>query len=175
MKLRFKESEIRQIAKRYAYPYEETKLLNLRKVVLSKGYLSKAQLSLIAKWKAPRSSGHVLKNSNKYVKEITAFAFKARDERSRIETLTILDGVSWPTASVILHLFHNEKYPILDFRALWSVSMKVPTQYSFPFWWPYVEFCRDIAKRSNVKMRTLDRAMWQYSKKNQRRGKNRDK
>lgn len=169
MKLRFKESEIFQIAKRYEYPYEETELLNLRKVVLSKGFLSKELLSKVAKWKAPRSAGHVDKNKDKYVKEITAFAFKARDERSRIETLTILDGVSWPTASVILHLFHKEKYPILDFRALWSVTMDVPTQYSFPFWWPYVEFCRDIAKRNNVDMRTLDRALWQYSKENQKR------
>ncbi len=169
MKLRFKESEILQIAERYAYLYEETKLLSLRKVVLSKGYLSKVQLCLVAKWKAPRSAGHVLKNSNKYVKEVTAFALKARDERSRIESLTILDGVSWPTASVILHLFHKEKYPILDFRALWSVSMDVPTQYSFPFWWPYVEFCRDIVKRNNVDMRTLDQAMWQYSKEKQKK------
>ncbi len=169
MKLRFKESEIHQIAKRYEYPYEETTLLNLRKAVLSKGYLSKAQLFLVAKWKAPRSSGHVLKNSNKYVKEITTFAFKARDERSRIESLTILDGVSWPTASVILHLFHKKRYPILDFRALWSASTSVPPQYRFSLWWPYVTFCRDIAKRNNVDMRTLDRAMWQYSKENQRK------
>ena len=169
MKLRFKEPEIRQIAERYEYPHEETELLNLRKVVLSKGFLSKELLSKVAKWKAPRSAGHVVKNSDKYVKEITAFAFNAKNERSRIETLTILDGVSWPTASVILHLFHNEKYPILDFRALWSVTMGVPTQYSFPFWWPYVEFCRGIAKRNNVDMRTLDRAMWQYSKENQKK------
>ncbi len=124
---------------------------------------------MIAKWKAPRSAGHVKKNTYKYVKEITSFAFKARDERSRIETLTILDGVSWPTASVILHLFHKEKYPILDFRALWSASISVPPQYRFSFWWPYVEFCRGIAKRNNVDMRILDRAMWQYSKENQRK------
>jgi len=169
MKLRFKESEIHQIAERYTYPYEETKLLSLRKVVLSKGYLSKDQLRLVAKWKAPRSAGHVEKNTDKYVKEITAFSFTAKDERARIESLTILDGVSWPTASVILHLFHKEKYPILDFRVLWSVTIGVPTQYSFPFWWPYVEFCRDIAKRNNVDMRTLDRAMWQYSKENQKK------
>ncbi len=169
MKLRFKESEIRQIAEKYEYPLEEKEsiLLNLKKNVQSKGFLSKSQLFLVAKWKAPRSAGHVDKNKDKYVKEITAFAFKARDERSRIETLTILDGVSWPTASVILHLFHKEKYPILDFRALWSASTSVPPQYRFSLWWAYVEFCRDIAKRNNVDMRTLDRAMWQYSKENQ--------
>ena len=164
MKLRFKESKIIQIADRYEYPCEETKLLNLKKVVNSNGYLSKDQLRLVAKWKAPRSAGHVEKNTEKFVKEITAFSFTAKDERARIESLTILDGVSWPTASVILHLFHKEKYPILDFRALWSVTMDVPTQYSYTLWWPYVEYCRDIVKRNNIDMRTLDRAMWQYSK-----------
>ncbi len=169
MKLRFKESEIRQIAERYAYPLDETEFQYLKKVVYSKGFLSKEQLSKVAKWKAPRSAWHVEKNSDKYVREITAFAFKARDERSRIESLTILDGVSCPTASVILHLFHKKRYPILDFGALWSVSMNVPIQYSYSLWWPYVEFCRDIAKRNNVDMRILDRAMWQYSKENQRK------
>jgi hypothetical protein len=164
MKLRFKESKIIQIADRYEYPCEETKLLNLKKVVNSNGYLSKDQLRLVAKWKAPRSAGHIEKNTDKYVKEITTFSFTAKDERARIESLTILDGVSWPTASVILHLFHKEKYPILDFRALWSVTMDVPTQYSYTLWWPYVEYCRDIVKRNNIDMRTLDRAMWQYSK-----------
>ncbi len=177
MKLRFKESEINQIAEKYEYPLEEKEstLLNLKKNVQSKGFLSKSQLFLVAKWKAPRSAGYVERNTDIYVREITTFAFNTKDERARIESLTILGGVSWPTASAILHLFHKEKYPILDFRALWSVSIDVPSQYSFPFWWPYVTFCRDIAKRSNVKMRTLDRAMWQYSKKNQGRGKKRDK
>ncbi len=171
MKLRFKESEIRQIAEKYEYPLEEKEstLLNLKKNVQSKGFLSKNQLFLVAKWKAPRSAGYVERNTDNYVKEITNFSFNTKDERARIESLTILGGVSWPTASAILHLFHKEKYPILDFRALWSVSMNVPTQYSFPFWWPYVEFCRDISKRNNVDMRILDRAMWQYSKENQRK------
>ncbi len=111
MKLRFKESEIRQIADKYAYPYEETELLSLKKVVYSKGYLSKAQLSLVAKWKAPRSAGHVERNTDNYVREITSFAFNTKDVRARIESLTILGGVSRPTASIILHLFHKEKYP----------------------------------------------------------------
>ena len=82
--------------------------------------------------------------------------------------LTCLTGVSWPTASVILHFFHPDPYPIMDFRALWSVSLKVPAQYTFEFWWEYVKFCRGIASRSRVDMRTLDRALWQYSKERQK-------
>ena len=99
--------------------------------------------------------------------EITSFALAAQCERSRIESLTLLDGVGWPMASVILHVFHADPYPILDYRALWSVSLPVPAPYSFAFWQRYVAFCRDIATTAGVDMRALDRALWQYSKENQ--------
>ena len=72
-------------------------------------------------------------NHAQYVLEMTAIALNATSERTRIETLTLLDGVSWPTASVILHFFHRRRYPILDFRALWSVGLEPPVQYGFNF------------------------------------------
>jgi hypothetical protein len=71
-------------------------------------------------------------------------------------------------ASVILHFFHENPYPILDYRAIWSVGAQVPKQYSFDTWWPYVEFCRKLARQNGVDMRTLDQALWQYSKENQK-------
>ena len=108
------------------------------------------------------------KNTEEYVREITSFALRAETERARIEVLTKLDGVSWPTASVILDFFHDEPYPILDYRALWSVTLERPTQYTFDFWWPYVQYCRMLAEKNKVDMRTLDRALWQYSKEDQR-------
>ena len=167
MKLRFPESEIKEWAKKYEYPREETSLIDIRPDVQRAGFLTKEQLRLLARWKAPRSAGHVEKNNPEYVKEITSWSFSARGERSRIEVLTILDGVHWPSASVILHLYHEEKYPILDFRALWSIGVDMPNQYSFQFWWEYVQFCRAIAERNSIDMRMLDRALWQYSKEKQ--------
>jgi hypothetical protein len=50
---------------------------------------------------------------------------------------------------------------------LFSISVDVPSQYNFDFWWEYVEFCRELADTNNVSMRTLDQALWQYSKENQ--------
>jgi hypothetical protein len=168
MKLRFKESQIENIASRYEYSRNENLVLEMRELIQKNGFLNFEQLLLVAKWKSPRSAGHVKKNSNEYVKEVTSFAFSATDERAKIETLTILDGVWWPTASVLLHLFHTERYPILDFRALWSVGLEVPNQYKYSFWIPYVAFCRNIAEKNKVSMRVLDRALWQYSKENQK-------
>jgi hypothetical protein len=147
----------------------EPELVALRPEVQSAGFLTKEQLQILAKWKSARSAPRVLRNSEAYVREITGFALSARDERARIEALTVLDGVLWPTASVVLHLFHAESYPILDFRALWSVSEKVPVKYNFPFWWRYVSFCRKLAEQHGVSMRVLDRALWQYSNAKQSR------
>ena len=64
--------------------------------------------------------------------------------------------------------FHRHPYPILDYRALWSLSLKLPKCYSFEFWWAYVEYCRELSSRNGVDMRTLDKALWQYSKEKQK-------
>jgi len=56
----------------------------------------------------------------------------------------------------------------LDFRALWSLGLSEPKQYDFQFWWTYAQFCRKLAVESNVTMRILDRALWQFSKENQK-------
>lgn len=165
--LQFSEKEIKKIASRYDYSISEKELEKLRPKVIKRGYLLKSELQQIAYWKAPRSSGHSRSNPDDYVQEISSFSFQAKTERSRIETLSLLDGVSWPTASVILHFCHSDPYPIIDFRSLWSVSLEVPSQYGFELWWCYTEFCRGIAQKNHVDMRTLDRALWQYSKEKQ--------
>lgn len=167
IQLCFPESELKSWAHKYEYTRDESAIIDLRNDIQKSGCLTKDQLRQIARWKATRSAGHIEKNQDGYVKEISAWSFSANQERSRIEVLTLLDGVMWPTASVILHLFHKEPYPILDFRALWSVNLEVPQLYSFSFWWEYVQFCRTVAKRNSIDMRTLDRALWQYSKEKQ--------
>ncbi|MBK8727319.1 MAG: hypothetical protein IPL96_15100 [Holophagaceae bacterium] len=164
MKLRFPESKIKQWAAAFSYTNEDSDLLAMMEDVQSAGCLSKAQLRILARWKSPRSAPHIEHNSDLFVQEVTRFALSANDERSRIESLTILDGVSWPTASVILHFFHPDLYPILDVRAIWSVGLPQPSQYTFEFWSKYLNFCRALALRNKVDMRVLDQALWQYSK-----------
>lgn len=166
-KLRCRESELAEIARRYKGTEGEADLLDLRTEVVDRGWMRRDELRRLAHWKAPRSAGRVETNPAGYVREITAFAFHASTERARVEVLTTLDGVQWPTASVILHFFHREPYPIIDYRALWSVCLPKPPQYDFDFWWTYVQFCRQLHERTQLEMRTLDRALWQYSKENQ--------
>ena len=166
MQLRFPESDIQQWAERYNAGSTEASFIEIRDVVQEQGYLDQELLKRVAHWKSPRPARHVEKNDDDYVKEITSWSFSATNERARIRVLMLLDGVAWPTASAILHLFHKDPYPILDFRALWSIGLDDYT-YSSSFWSDYTHFCRDIARRNQIDMRTLDKALWQYSKENQ--------
>ena len=167
MKLRFPVNKIAHWARQYDYPQQEADLIDMVPQVKKCGFLTLGQLLLVARWKSPRSAGRVETNGDDFVRAITGFALQSPNERARIEVLTVLDGVGWPTASVILHFFHPGEYPIMDFRALWSVSVHVPPQYDFPFWQKYVEFCRSVSERAGHDMRTLDRALWAFSARNQ--------
>jgi hypothetical protein len=146
---------------------EEDKLMDLCNLPLVEKGLDLSQLKEIIQWKSPRSVHWVPSDQEPYICEITRFALSAHSERARIEALTLLDGVSWPTASVILHFCHADPYPILDFRALWSVQTDLPPSYNFEFWERYMKFCRGEAENLGMSMRVFDRALWQYSKINQ--------
>jgi len=169
-RLRFPISELRSSAKRYDYEdnEDEKEILPIVPAVKRRGYLTRKEFLTVCRWKTRRSQRHCRKNSPEFVREVTKCALSTPVERLRIEVLTLLDGVGWPTASVILHFFHSAAYPILDFRALESLKNEVPKQYSFNFWQKYTSCCRSLARRAGVSMRTLDRALWQFSKENQR-------
>lgn len=166
MQLRFPESEIHQLAERRRSGSTEAYFNEIKHEVQEQGYLHKELLKRVARWKSPRRAGLIDRNADNYIEDITSFAFSATSERARIKVLLLLDGVGWPTASTILHLFHKDPYPILDFRALWSIGLE-NYRYSSVFWQDYVRFCRDVASRNQVDLRTLDKALWQYSKENQ--------
>ena len=96
--------------------------------------------------------------------------FSSSDERLRIEVLTLLSGVRWPTACVILHYCARQPYPILDFRALWSLSCPVPEKgYGFALV-GVLRIHGNLAEQLDVSMRELDRGLWQYSKERQPAG-----
>ena len=133
--------------------------------VQGRGYFTREEFLKLTYWKTQRSKSHCEKNDGDYVQEVTRIAFNSRFERLRVETLNLLDGVGWPTASVLLHFGSKDPYPILDVRALWSLGIEKAPPYKFDFWWVYVSYCRDVAQRHKISMRCLDRALWGYSSK----------
>lgn len=168
---RFPVVDIPDWALRYAYLPRTTR--RLEEVVGPRsriaGYLTRPDFVDICDWKSMRHRRRHAANSGELIEEATRLALAARDERIRIGVLRLLDGVSWPTASTLLHFAHRDPYPILDGRALWSLGVVVPpAAYDFDLWWAYVIACRRISRGAGVSIRQLDRALWQYSKEHQR-------
>jgi hypothetical protein len=166
-KLRFPSCEVAAWAQRYRFPGEDRLLTEVVPAIREKKFLTKAELLVVGRWKSPRIVRHLEKNSEDLIREVTGASLSATGEILRIGTLTLLQGVGWPVASAILHLCHTDPYPILDFRALWSLECDTPACYTFPFWWSYTQACRRLAKKTRLSMRQLDRGLWQYSKENQ--------
>jgi hypothetical protein len=163
-RLRFAPKDVQYWADRYDYGDDAIQKIALE--VRRRRFLTKEEFLAVCRWKSPRSQPRCRTNSPSFIREVTRVALSTTEERLRIEVLTLLDGVSWPTASVILHFFHSDAYPILDVRALESLGVRTPFQYNFASWRDYVHCCRRLSKRYKVSMRTLDRALWQYSKEN---------
>ena len=166
--LRFDEQEIKHWASQYSYPKEDRIVNVIAPRMKSASYLTRPDFIELCHWKTPRSKPQVESNSEEFVHAVTQTALSTPGEQLRIEVLTLLRGVGWPTASVILHFGHIDPYPILDVRALWSLGVTyLASAYDFEFWQAYTKACREIATESGVDMRTLDRALWQYSKEHQ--------
>ena len=137
------------------------------KNVKVKGFATLKDLEKISYWKSPRSHHHIQKNLNKTIKEITGEVLNSNSDLINLGLLLLLHGVSYPTASAFLHFCHDLDYPIIDFRAMWSVGFDDQPNYTPELWIDYVLFTRKISKRYLIDMRTLDRALWGYSKKYQ--------
>lgn len=168
-KLRFPERDIAKWASRYEYTPAPTIENEIVPRVKQAGYLTKPDFLTICRWKTPRSQSRCASNLPEFIEAVSRIAFLTPVERLRIEIWTLLDGVDWPTASTLLFWLHNEEYPILDFRALLSLGYARPPRYGFAFWSAYVDFCRTLARKCNISVRTLDRALWQYSSERQKR------
>lgn len=171
--LRFDKNQIEYWTSRYVYPREEYIAETVAPRMKQNGYLSREDFLAICDWKTPRTRKHVEKNSAAFISEVSRIALSTPNENLRIEILTLLKGVNWPTASVILHFGHTDPYPIIDFRALWSLGVEIKqADYNFELWQEYTNYCRKLAFECNVCMRTLDKALWQYSKENQEKAAN---
>lgn len=164
-RLRFPKADIEKWAGQYDYPGEPQLIDGPVARARERGYLDYSGFLAIGEWKSPRNRKRHASNAPEFVEEITRLALAPETSpRLAIEILRLLKGVEWPTASVILHFCHRDPYPILDFRALWSLSADVPSRYDYPFWREYADFTRNLAHQSGVSMRMLDRALWKFSK-----------
>lgn len=167
-KLRFPKSEIAPWAKKYNYKNEDLVCNVLAPNIQKQKYLTKSEFTFLCRWKSQRPTKQFEKNDEAFIIEVTKIALTTPNPRLSIEVLTLLNGVSWPVASVILHFGKDNEYPILDYRALWSLSINQHKVYDFKLWSSYSTYCKKLANECDVSMRELDRALWQYSKEKQK-------
>ena len=176
MRLRFSESDINDLANGYTeyqeskgvhYREREEQVIGFRDDIQGRGCLTKYELYKVADWKlsvyGEDAAELTSKNPDGLIQVTTRQAFTSTDHWEKLMYLTELRGIGQSTASAILHLYDEGQYPILDIHALWSAGLEKKKRTSYPFWLEYIAFCRDIANRNGVDMRTLDRALWFYS------------
>ncbi len=161
--LQFPGKEIEALASRFG-DIDEADLLGAGTAARARGHYTREEFIEVCAWKTARSRPKVAANSAAAVVDATGRALAATDEVARISALLELEGVGVPTASTLLYVAFPDDYPILDVRALESLGVKGRSQYPVSFWLGYVSACRQLADRCGVSIRTLDKALWQYSK-----------
>jgi hypothetical protein len=161
VQLQFDPAEIRSLAARFPTG-DDSRVAALGAGAARRGYYTRGEFLALCGWKSPRSRPLVARNSRAAVTRATRRAL-AGTEQERIEALLSLRGVGFPTASVLLHFADPAAYPILDVRALEALGV-TRSSYTIPFWLEYLATCRALAAAHGVSLRTLDKALWQYSK-----------
>jgi hypothetical protein len=162
--LQFLPAELLALADRYGYQQDDD-ALNAGRNIANSDY-SIANLKIIIGWKSARIAGLIEKNSATDVAKSLRFATnKGTSEKSAMDTLCKLKGVGIPVASAILTMVYPEKYTIIDFRALEALGIKRGAdEETVDYYLEYLQTCRSIAGEHRIDLRTLDRALWQWSK-----------
>ena len=162
--LQFPLGDVRDYASRFPSAGDDEVIL-LGEAARARGYYTRDEFVAACRWKTPRSGPRVAMNSSEAVERATRIALlETSTEAERMEALRSLHGVDWATASVLLHLVHPDRYPIIDRRALQALGAHARGSYSFGFWQEYVDACVRLAGEAGVDGRTFDRALWQWSK-----------
>ena len=162
--LQFPLEQVREYAARFD-DTADSAALALGRAARDRGYYTRDEFVAACRWKTPRSAPLVARNTAQEIQAATRAALgPAGSAGQRMQALRTLHGVEWATGSVLLHLAYPDRYPILDVRALHALGVTGRTSYTTAFWEAYVAECARLAAATGVDGRTLDRALWQWSK-----------
>jgi hypothetical protein len=128
----------------------------------ARGHYEPNEFTKVAGWKTPRSRPSIVANPYSDVRQITAIAFTA-PEPVQHRVLTLLKGVGVPTATALLAVVFPDRHTIIDVRSTESLD-RLNEWDGRGGYLRYLDACRGIATRLEVDLRTLDRALWQWSK-----------
>jgi hypothetical protein len=162
--LQFAPSEIAGLAGRYG-PHQDFEAFQAGKNIAGGNY-TRENLKVIVRWKSARKIAFIDDNSDEEITRSLQFASNPRTSaRSAVEVLDALHGIGLPMASAILTTIYPDKYTVIDFRALESLGVtKWPETVDYYLY--YLEKCNELSRQYNINLRTLDRALRQWSKEN---------
>lgn len=129
----------------------------------NRGYMTRDELLMVDEWKnSGRHRQYIIRNKKNVVFEKSRRAFANEDITSLTGPNGVggLRGVGLATASAIMHFVFPNKYPIIDANALSTLGIKSSEFYKL--WNAYQEICCIWSRKYRVKLRILDRALWQY-------------
>lgn len=130
--------------------------------VARRGHYEPDELAAVARWKTPRSQSRIASNTADDVLDITSTALAA-PERVQHRVLTLLVGVGVPTATALLAVVNPGRHTVLDVRSTESIR-RLGEWDGAGGYEVYLQACRRLAARLDVDLRTLDRALWRWSK-----------
>jgi hypothetical protein len=161
-RLLFPPSKIQALADRYKFA-DDTAALGAGTKIRN-GQYTRTNLLSIFDWKTKgRGRSRLAKNTDQEIADSLALATAAKTDRAAVAVLMGLNGVQVPVASAILTAIDPQRFTIVDFRALEALNVKRPN-ITIDFYLAYLNECRTLAWQNKVSLRTLDRALWQWSK-----------
>jgi len=162
-------SELAEYQKRYQYADDIDALKAGQQIAA--GQATRDNLLKIFDWKTKgRGRSRISKNTDAEIADALLLAASAKTDRSALAVLLGLRGVAIPVASAILTAIAPDRFSIIDFRALWSLSVHPAPIYTVDYYLNYLTYCRSAASLTSLSLRNFDRALWQYSKEHQPSG-----
>jgi hypothetical protein len=106
-------------------------------------------------------------NTHYRVRQATGAVLTSRSERTRLQALTDLQGVSVPTASAILTLLNPRRYGVIDIR-VWQLLHRLGlvdgnpggTNFTFEQWERFLTVVRRFAGHFGVQARDIERTLF---------------
>ena len=96
---------------------------------IREGDYTRSNLKTIMEWKSERRVKLLDENSDSEIADaLDLAAVHAREPRSAFAVLIGLRGVALPMASAILTAIHPETYTVVDWRAVESLGVPMPTR-----------------------------------------------
>ncbi|MBB4212604.1 hypothetical protein EV659_11351 [Rhodothalassium salexigens DSM 2132] len=130
-----------------------------------RGYLTDEDFEFICSWKSPRPKMHRQRNTSSEIARKTHAALSEVSRSKSLDFLVELKGVRLRTATAVMHWFRQHDTPILDYRVIFSLGRPEPSNYEDMLF--YDQIADEIigeAKKVDVSLREMDRALWVWDK-----------